>query len=63
MTPRPLTFGEAIARYGFAEAARMLGETFRRKPTAATEPHRIGTDPPTPENDPIGRFRPKAGGE
>ena len=22
-----------------------------------SEPHTIGTDPPTPENDPVGRFR------
>lgn len=27
----------------------------------ASEPHTIGTDAPTPENDPIGRFRPADG--
>jgi hypothetical protein len=23
-----------------------------------SEPHTVGQDPPTPENDPVGRFRP-----
>lgn len=39
---------------------RQIAEEYeqRRTPPPASEPHTIGTDPPTPENDPIGRFRP-----
>lgn len=57
---RPLSTGSIEAQDRLRDVILEAYREFEDLPRAPSEPHVVGTDAPTPENDPAGRFRQKA---